>query len=135
MRFHRLPKSVQHNWLLKLFDPADRKVLTELWHKLRRMRPRQRRRFRWEGGCRGEARGRWAEEWDEVALRASYFNLDRRRGGGVRVLMEITSSGDEVEIVEPSEAEAKVKVKTEVSCDAEVDHEVPAQAKATIKRS
>ena len=121
--------------MLQLFDPADKEVLTELWHKLRRMRPRQRRRFRWEGGCRGEARGRWAEEWDECAFRASYCNLDRRRGGGIKVIMEITSSDDEVVEVEHEVLEEAQAVSSEVQAEAKakVKKEVTAVVKAEVK--
>ena len=80
-------------WLaqfLTLFDPADHEKLTKLWHKLRRMRPRDRRRFRWAG----------EEEEEEAQLRASYRHLNKRRGGGYKVTVEITSSDDEVVEVE-----------------------------------
>ena len=56
-------------WLaqfLTLFDPADNESLTKLWHRLRRMRPRGRSRFRWE-----------EEEW----LRASYRHLKQKERG------------------------------------------------------
>ena len=102
---------------LTLFGPADHEKLTKLWHKLRRMRPRDRRRFRWAG----------EEEEEEAQLRASYRHLNKRRGGGYKVTVEITSSDDEV--VEVEEVEVIAVVKKEVPAGEEVvKRELPEKA-------
>ena len=87
-----------------------------------------------QGGIARQA----ADEWDEDVLRSSYCNLDRRRGGGIKVIMEITSSDDEVvEVEHELQAEAEAKVKKEASPDDEVveaEHEVQVGAKAKVKK-